>query len=209
MTAKKLLALVGWLYCVASFGQAKGDLELGIGIGTSRSSVNYQDSRLNPQTANSINFGGSADYNFANRWSVKAKIVYDTKGWNDGTLFFRGGQLFNADVDLHYLTVPIMLSWHFGGQRNWYINFGSYAGFLVAAGEENFDADIKEAFKDTDIGLTLGIGAKIPVSRFLKIYIEYDFQTGFGNLYKDNIVSVSKAYSTRNAFNVGVNFLVL
>lgn len=189
------------------YGQVKGDLELGFGIGTGGSSVNYEDNRFDADSDNGVNFSASADYNFANRWSVKTKLIYDPKGWENGTLFFRGGEVGNADVNLNYITVPVMLSWHFGGKRNWYLNFGTYAGFLMEAGEENFDADVKEAFRDTDFGLTFGIGAKIPVSKFLKLYIEYDFQTGFNSIYRDS--TVPDVYSVRNALNVGVNFLVL
>ena len=204
---KNIYAFIISFAVATSFAQVKGDLELGLGIGSSGATVNYDDTAFDARTARSVNFSASADYNFANRWSVKAKVIYDQKGWDDGTLFFRGGMLRNADVDLHYLTVPVMLSWHFGGKRNWYLNFGTYAGFLMEAGEENFDADVKEAFRDTDFGLTFGIGAKIPVSRFVKLYIEYDFQTGFNSIYKDS--TVPDVRSVRNALNVGVNFLVL
>lgn len=204
---KNIYAFIISFITAVTFAQAKGDLELGFGIGTSGSTVNYENNEFDAQTANSVNFSASADYNFANRWSVKTKVIYDQKGWDDGTLFFRRGMLRNADVDLHYLTVPVMLNWHFGGKRNWYLNFGTYAGFLMEAGEENFDADVKEAFRDTDFGITFGIGAKIPVSKFVKLYIEYDFQTSFNSIYKDS--TVPQVYSVRNALNVGVNFLVL
>ena len=195
------------LVSAVSVGQVKGDLELGFGIGTSGSTVNYENNRYDAQTDNSMNFSASADYNFANRWSVKTKVIYDSKGWENGTLFFRGGEVGNAEVTLNYITVPVMLSWHFGGKRNWYLNFGTYAGFLMEAGEENFDADVKEAFRDTDFGITFGIGAKIPVSKFIKLYIEYDFQTGFNSIYKYN--NVPEVYSVRNALNLGIKFLVL
>ncbi len=192
---------------IMSYGQAKGDLELGFGIGTNGASVNYNGSFNDADSNSSLTFNASADYNFAKRWSVKAKLIYDSKGWDNGPLFFRGGRLRNANVDLHYITVPVMLNWHFGGQRNWYINFGPYVGFLTGAGEETFDADVKEAFRGTDAGISFGIGAKIPLSKYIKLYIEYDFQGGFNSIYKDS--SIPEVTNTRNALNLGVNFLVL
>lgn len=196
-----------FLFSALSYGQVKGELEVGIGIGSNGGNVNYSENFNDADTNSSLSIIGSADYNFANRWSVKTKLIYDTKGWDGGTLYFRGGQLRNANVDLHYLTVPLMLNWHFGGKRNWYLNFGTYWGFLLAAGEETSNADVKEAFRSTDFGITFGIGAKIPVTKYLKIYIEYDCQGGLNNIYKDS--TIPDVTNIRNALNVGVNFLVL
>lgn len=203
---KNLYIFILLFLCSVAFGQVKGDLELGFGFGSNGSQADYE-SIDDSNTNSSLSVNASADYNFGNRISVKAKVIYDTKGWNNGPLFFRGGRVRDANVNLHYITVPLMLNWHFGGKRNWYLNFGTYAGFLMAAGEENFDADVKEAFRKTDFGLSLGIGAKIPVSRYLKLYIEYDLQSGFNSIYKDSTIPEVK--NVRNAINVGVNFLVL
>ncbi|AWH85973.1 hypothetical protein HYN59_13030 [Flavobacterium album] len=196
-----------FLLSTISYSQVKGDLEVGIGIGYNMATINEPDDFNDVYSNNNKNFSVSADYNFSNRWSLKTKLIYDTKGWDQGPLYFRGGRLRGANVDLHYLTVPLMLNWHFGGKRNWYLNFGTYAGYLMAAGEKTSNADITEAFRKTDFGLTFGIGAKIPVTKYFKIYIEYDFQNSFNSIYKDS--TIPEVRNIRSAINVGVNFLVL
>jgi opacity protein-like surface antigen len=189
------------------FAQAKGNIEIGFGIGYNGSEYSLQEwGYPSPESTTSLNVHASADYSFSNRWSVKTKLIYDGKGWGQGVLFYRGGEVWRSDVNLHYLTVPVLLNWHFGGQRNWYLNFGPYFGLLMAAGEKRFDADVKEAFRDFDSGIALGIGVKIPLSKSMKLYLEYDGQFGVNSIYKDSNSPETK--NTRNALNIGVNFLV-
>jgi opacity protein-like surface antigen len=99
-----------------------------------------------------------------------------------------------------------MANWHFGRKRNWYLNFGPYAGFLLNAEETVGGVDVKEAFNTTDFGLALGIGVKIPVSDKLKISIEYDGQAGLLDIFKDN--NFGRIQNSRASLNVGLNFMM-
>ncbi len=97
-----------------------------------------------------------------------------------------------------------MANWHFGSNRNWYLNFGLHTAFLINAKDSELDMDIKESLNSTDFGLAFGIGHKFQLSDALKLYVEYDAQSGFTDVFKEN--SGSRVSNGRNAFNVGVLF---
>jgi opacity protein-like surface antigen len=203
---KIILVFIAALGFVTANAQNKGNIEFGFGAGLNRSTVSNNDGDY-ADSNTSFNLGASADYYFSDRWSIKAKLFYDRKGWDNGTITnLDNGMTYTTNYNLDYLTVPVMANWHFGRQRNWYLNFGPYAGFLLSAKETSFDLDFKDNFKSTDFGLGLGIGVKIPVSEFIKIYIEYDGQVGFSDIFDgqgdDNYTT------SRDAFNVGINFML-
>nr|WP_294775372.1 outer membrane beta-barrel protein [uncultured Flavobacterium sp.] len=62
--------------------QKKGDVEFGVNIGYNSFSVS--DSYDSSDTGSGFNFGGSIDYYFSNTWSIKGKLIYDQKGWDNG-----------------------------------------------------------------------------------------------------------------------------
>jgi opacity protein-like surface antigen len=190
--------------------QSKGDVEFGFNLGYNFSTVSNSEGE-STDPGSGINLGASADYYFSDRWSIKGKLIYDQKGWNNGFVDYSlisndPVASYRTDFNLNYLTVPVMANWHFGSKRNWYLNFGPYAGFLLSANETARDKDVTDGFNSTDFGLALGIGVKIPVTDKLKISLEYDDQTGFSDVFK--ISSGSAVRNSRGSFNIGVNFLL-
>jgi opacity protein-like surface antigen len=180
---------------------AKGQTEFGIGIGYGGA---YISNGASNQTSNAIgvlNIAASLDHYFSDRWSLKAKIVYDQKGWSEG--FINGTTKTEVDFNYNYITVPIMANWHFGKTRNWYLNFGPYVGFLLSAEAKAYNLDVKQYSTTTDAGLAAGIGVKIPLSEKIKFFIEYDGQSGVVNIFKDN---TDAAQVSRGSFNIGLNF---
>lgn len=202
---KKLFITVVMVFGCASavFAQGKGDVEFGFNIGYNSASIYNSDD--SSDAGSGFNVGAAADYYFSDRWSIKGKLIYDQKGWDNDFIETESGT-YATNYNLDYLTVPVMANWHFGSKRNWYLNFGPYAGFLLSAKDSRFDIDVKEAFNTTDFGLALGIGVKIPVSDKLKIALEYDGQSGFSDIFKNNIGSSVR--NSRGSFNVGVNFMM-
>jgi len=186
-----------------SFAQDKGKVEFGVQVGYNSS--NASTSNNSADNISGVNFGVSGDYYFSNRWSLKIKAIYDQKGYEIPDIRF------DSKVRLTYLTVPVMANWHFGSKRNWYLNFGPYVGFLTKAEATESGTDVKPFFNSTDFGLALGIGVKIPVSDRLKLFLEFDGQGGFSDIFKneenerDNDDNVT---NSRSSFNVGLNFLL-
>jgi opacity protein-like surface antigen len=192
---KKILLVIVAVIGLSLNAQQKGNIEFGIGAG------------MSPFIEDGVvifNVGGSADYYFSDRWSVKAKLAFDRKGW-----LFEGttspGVTFEYVAYANYLTLPVMANWHFGGKRNWYLNFGPYAGVLLNAKYNDFEENLTDDFDTFDFGIAAGVGVKIPVSDKLKICIEYE------GLY--GVVSVTEiwkgdTYTGRETLNVGVNFML-
>ncbi|MCF6133523.1 porin family protein [Flavobacterium wongokense] len=203
---KNIITLVAVLGLSATLfaQQKKGDVEFGFNIGYNSSSAS--DEYDSTDTGSGLNVGGQIDYYFSPSWSIKGKLIYDQKGWDNDYIEDIGGNVYPTDINLNYLTIPVMANWHFGNKKNWYLNFGPYLGFLLDAKDTRFDSDISDAFNSNDFGLAVGIGVKIPVSNKLKIFLEYDGQGGFTDIFKDN--QYSAVTNTRSSFNVGLNFLM-
>ena len=192
-----------------SSAQDKGDIEFGVNIGYNGSRAQVSRSYFDLDSGQGLNVGVSADYYFSNRWSIKGKIIYDQKGWdNDFSYGIVPAYPNNprVDINLNYITIPVMANWHFGNTRNWYLNFGPYAGFLLSANETHGKGDIKEFFNTNDFGLAVGIGVKIPVSDKLKVNLEYEGQGGLTEVFKQN--EAYRGTNLRYSLNVGLNFLL-
>ena len=188
-------------FAAASSAQDKGDVEFGVNIGYNISNITNNDERISSDSGNGLNVGVAADYFFSDRWSIKGKLIYDQKGWDNDNLGFGV-----TNINLDYLTVPVMANWHFGSKRNWYLNFGPYVGILMNAEDTRSKIDVKPLLNTTDFGLAFGIGVKIPVSDKLKVSLEYDGQSGLTSVFdNDGLGTVTGA---RSAFNVGLNFMM-
>ncbi|MCF6128645.1 PorT family protein [Flavobacterium sp. AS60] len=203
---KSILAtLIALLVSFNLMAQKKGDVEVGFNIGFNNSSVS--DSQYSYDSSTGLNIGGSLDYYFSRDWSLKVKMIYDQKGWdNDVILNLDDGQYYPTDYNLDYLTIPVMANWHFGNKREWYLNFGPYLGFLMSAKDTQFDADMKKFFNTTDFGLAAGIGVKIPISDKLKFFAEIEGQGGFTDINKES--GYPSLTNSRSSINVGFNFLL-
>ena len=186
------------------FAQKKGDVEFGFNVGFNNSTVSNSD--VSADTAYGLNLGGSVDYYFSDRWSIKGKLIYDQKGWDNGFFEDNFGSSFTTDYNVNYLTVPVMANWHFGSKRNWFLEFGPYMGFLLNAEEVRFGTDVTDGFSSTDFGLALGIGVKIPLSDKLKLFFEYEGQGGMADIFKVN--EFSRVTNSRSSLNIGLNFML-
>ncbi|WP_222983766.1 porin family protein [Flagellimonas meishanensis] len=188
---KKLFLLLAILpFCVQA--QDKGDFELGIGAGINFGNF-YGDSAFLFSTRVSTQIGVLGEFYFSDRWGLKTGFVYDSKG-ADGS---------GNETKLDYLFIPIYANWHFGRNRNWYLNFGPHIDFLLSA-EDEIVGDLKNDTSSFDVGLGVGIGHKFKISDTTGIFIEYQGAGGFINVV-DNDTGF-ELLNTRAALNVGVVF---
>lgn len=200
-TLTTLLLVLG--ICVASNAQDK-KFEFGVGVGINRASItNNAQYSVNPGAIWEPSFFASADYSFSTLFSTKIKVIYDSKGWGDGIYSQGTTTVTGVYYPLKYVTVPVTANFHFGRDNNWYVMGGPYVGFLLSAKNDYNNADLKSSFNSTDAGIDAGIGYKFPVSKSLKIFIEYDGQWGFSNILPN---TADGANNTRSAFSVGLNF---
>ena len=205
---KKLITTFIAVSCIYTFAQAQQSkgVEFGVGIGYNGATVSNSNNQ-STDVKSGFNAAVSFDNYFSNRRSIKAKVIYDQKGWGNG-FFSISSPSSNftyqaVDYSLNYITVPVMANWHFGKTRKWYLDFGPYVGFLLDAKVSNYNGSLKSAFNTTDGGLAYGIGVKLPIAEKAKFYIEFDGQNGIGNIFKTGSESL---HTTRGSFNIGINF---
>jgi len=189
---KKLFLSAALLLALFSNAQSreKGAIELAPQVGYSSS--NYYGNNVNNNSSLSKGtFGVGGDYFFSNRWSLRSGLHLQTMG----------SQFYGVEEKLNYLTIPVNANWHFGSTRKWNLNFGPSIGFLLSAKDNS--TDIKYLANTTQIGLNVGIGYKIEVSKQTSILIDYQSITGLSDVSKTTASTIKNAYS---AFNVGVVF---
>ncbi len=186
-------------FCSIAFSQSKGTTEFSAWVGLNGATV--ISGNLNAETRVGLNAGLGAEYYFSESWGIKAKILYDQKGWANG-YYSTGTSTITTNYNFDYITVPVLANWHFGHTKNWYLNFGPYVSFLMSAKTAVNSNHVKSFFNSTDAGLDLGIGVKIPIADKTKFFIEYSGQGGVSDLQ-------SSGTTIRNsvaALNIGLNF---
>lgn len=198
---KKLLLLVAISVIGLKHVEAQsdsGDFTIAPQIGLNLSNYTSTEN-LNNKVRTAFNAGVIAEYYFSDRWSLRSGLLYDSKG----TIVTQSGEDF---IDkLNYIALPIHANWHFGSNRNWFLNFGPTLGFIASAKADvpNGEIDIKDQLASTfDVGLSVGIGYKFDVSDDTQLYIQYQGYSGFISVI-DADFSVLNATS---AFNLGVIF---
>lgn len=204
----RLILLLSFL-SVFSFAQKPGDIEIGVGGGLNISTFSANNYSFANQV--SYNFNADAEFRISPQWGVKTGLFYDRKGAEnfavrvDGV---RGGDVL-LDFTMEYYTVPLTATYHFGEDLKWYIDFGLYAGFLNTVTEDNTDDDLTEGFEDTDVGFQFAFGIEFIVAKNGKIFIEFDGQYGFSDLFTEQIFIPTENFrNSRSAINVGYRFLL-
>ena len=104
----------------------KGDIEITPIIGYS-SSYQLHSLLFGSSSISGIQFGA---YYFNNRSSLHSGLLFPkmVAAKIDITIFQN-----DSSERTHYLTVPITINYHFGSNRNWYVNYGTSIGFLTNA----------------------------------------------------------------------------
>jgi len=140
----------------------------------------------------SVNIGVNADLFFNSRWSLHSGLLFQTMG----SKYYNGSS--TAKDVLKYVTIPMNANWHFGSTRKWYLNFGPNFGFITSA--ESDGVDVKKLVNDFQVGLNVGIGYKIEVSKQFSISIDYQSMLGLTEVAKQSNATFTNTY---DSFNVG------
>lgn len=198
---KYLLTLALLINCLLCTGQTreKGNVELTPIVGYSASFAIFDSAVLS-----GIHLGGYASYFFSNRWSLRSGVLYQEMGINGVELFFLTSE-YSERTD--YFTVPLTLNFHFGTNRNWYVNYGVCLGFLTHAKADYNDGngyvDIKDLANPLQFGLNAGIGYKFKILPKFILVIENSNMFGLTDTRKDR---TGKNFYT--SFNVGTVFKI-
>jgi len=137
--------------------------------------------------------GVFVDYHFNPRWSIRSGIIYDKIG--DGSFFFTdvNGNAISDDYNRTYISVPVMMNWHFGKRKRWNLGFGVTQSF---GSENEFFSILPEADN-----------LKSPLSSALEIGYSFPVGPGFIHISSNGINNFSKTLSiftqSRNLTSVG------
>ena len=187
------------LVIINTTAQSKGDVSIAPQLGINLTNYFSTDYSYDLRVAPSV--GVIGDYYFGNRWSFRTGLLYDPMGVKDD---------YGYTDKLSYITLPLNANWHFGRNRNWYLNFGPSLSFLISAksdyeGEGN--TDIKDFISPVDLGIALGIGYIFNVSDSTQFFIDYQGYGGFINVDKENVID-SRITNSKSSFNVGARFFL-
>ena len=127
-----------------------------------------------------IAFGGGtyARLSLVPQFSIQAEVLYMQKGtkWDDG----------DEKLTLSYLEVPVLLMFNVPtpGPVSPKFFAGPYFGYLLDAKDdfEGEELDVKEAFKDFDIGVVLGAGVDLKVGPSGKVFFNGRYSRGMSNV---------------------------
>lgn len=183
----------------AAKAQKQEGFEIGTNIGIGEAGV-VASGENNTDTRVTYNIGVSCEYYFSDRWGVKLKVIWDEKGYSNGTIIDQNFYINTTDIHLDYVTIPLMANWHFSKHRRWYLSFGPYLGILTRAEDSKLHSDIKKQMNGSDFGYALSIGYKYEITNNTKLFLEFDGQYGIKNI----IAGDYNVWNTRGACNIGV-----
>lgn len=100
-------------------------------------------------------------------------------------------------IRYHYLTVPAMVQMTLGRNVQFFVRTGISGGFLLRQTfvTESFDDQPKSTFNNTDnnnrfdIGLSTGIGGKVPLSERFSFHVELRDHWGLSNISKAPVIN--------------------
>ncbi len=170
------------------------DIEIVPMLGYSTSDYSGENSKLFGNLSG-VNFGAHADLYLSDRWSIRS-----------GAFYQKMGATFDRDKEIHtYLTVPLNMNWHFGGNRGWNLNFGPSFGVLLDSRYESNgqSTDSLLPARNFQAGISLGIGYKFEISEKISLLIDYQESASITNVYRDSAIDLRNSYSS---FNVGAVF---
>jgi hypothetical protein len=144
--------------------------------------------------------GVTFQYNFKKLISLRTDIAFERKGsvWEGETTDENGNSL--GEITTHsnfdYLTLPLLIRLSLGKKIIYFINTGPYFGFLikqtsVTRGDEirTLTNDNTSDFNRFDIGISVGLGLSIPISKQFLVSFEIRDDLGLYNVSKSPVIN--------------------
>lgn len=202
---KKYLFIAAIALCSLSIAQddstaypVKGDITFAPQIGLNISTFTTSEGTFNSRT--SFNLGLSGDYFFSEAWSLRSGLILDNMGAEDS---------FGNIDKLTYLTIPVNANWHFGRNRNWFLNFGLTNAILVGSTgelEDGSEVEIKDFINSYDLGLNIGIGYRFDVSDDFQLGIDYQGYGGLIPVLNVEGIETEDLQNSRSQINISAVF---
>ncbi len=145
--------------------------------------------------------GISFQYNWGKRIALRTNIAYERKG-GEGEFEFTdnyGASIGKGVVNLNfdYLTIPVLVRFTFGKRTKYFINGGSYFGYLInqtlvfKGANSNGESNNTASYNSLDAGISLGTGIQYPINEKLFLSSEIRGNIGLYNILPGGDVKVN------------------
>lgn len=194
MKIKHLLILTICLFCFNML-QSQNEWKLGLNFGSTLSNIRGNEVAELNNAALDFLIGTSIEYLFSENTSLKTNINYERKSFsrdiNLGSISdpfdpVLSNNSVKARTTLSYLSIPVMVGYKFGSNKNFFINGGPFIGFFLDSGAkvdgEKVDENSNDLFNSSDYGFSLGIGTKIKLNETNNLNIELRNNLGLSNI---------------------------
>jgi Outer membrane protein beta-barrel domain len=214
----KLIALFLCLFTLSSFGQ-RNLFDIGIegGLGTASLRVNDYGS-ISHHNKIGYETGFFAQYNFKKLISIRIGTYYEKKG--SGTKIQVYDDIGNlsgvaqGNESFEYITFPVFVRATFGRKLHYFINAGSYLGFLhkqtLTYGafrqfpEETFNTT--DNYKKTEKGISTGAGVLFNYKQRVDFSIEIRNNLGLTNTSKLPLYNGGEIKTSATNLLLGISY---
>ena len=179
------------------FGQSN-KIDIQVEGGPSRISVYNSRNIYHKPTLNGFTGGVYLNYNMNKHQSIKSGISYERKGYMQSLnlITSTGRQVYEDDIYLDYLVVPLLIHANFGSKLRFFVNGGPYLGYLVNQQfiSRNYPQIIETNVtgKKIELGISTGIGCHFPINKLLSFTVEVRNNLTITTIYNgDNLSSNS------------------
>ncbi len=138
--------------------------------------------------------GVTFQYNFHKYLSLYTDLAYDLKGYNIYYYTNLNGTKtsgLQTPYTLHYLTIPVLLKASVGKTIKFYGAVGIYGSVLLRAEVDNINLPVKKSdatyqFQPMDAGISIALGAHVPIAKTWSLSTELRGNLGLLNCYKQS-----------------------
>jgi hypothetical protein len=213
---KIILILIG--ISLNTFGQFKTN-EIGIVCGPSCSFFNIGSGEKDEYNSSHkiivFSVGLSYQHSFNNWFSVKTNLSYERKGdlFKTGYMEVNPPYMIGIEKNRHldYITLPILIRGDFGKKTKLFFNIGPFFSFLTNASIRDtysYNTSLwhnnSESYKNYDIGITSGLGVKIPANE--KISISFEIRDNIGIMNISTLEGYTSKYLSTHSINLLLGF---
>jgi hypothetical protein len=198
------------------FGQ-QNKIDLGVEGGPS---ITFQRGNEILSTYNKLNIGFSCglffQYNFPKIFSLRANIAFERKGssMSFSTIDTNGiSTVIKGHSNFNYLTIPVLFHTTFGNKVKYFINVGTYIGYLISQSyiykNNLFPPDNSTSqYKPFDFGISGGLGFIIPVKDKFAISCELRNNLGLLNIAKGEIYNDGSIKTNSTNLLIGITYKI-
>ena len=153
-------------------------------------------------------------YNFPKLFSLRSNIAYEQKGssMSFSTIDTNGNSsVIKGCSNFNYLTIPILFRTTFGNKIKYFINVGTFIGYLISQ-KYIYKNDLfppnnaSSQYKPFDFGLSCGLGFEIPVKGNLIISCELRNNLGLLNIAKGKIYNDGSIKTNSTNLLIGIAY---